>query len=89
MVDGFDDSHLRYEYNGKPSLTISIARNPNQDVIAMEKQINTYLANMTLPHALTLGIKKNSTDPLKDRTNLMIKMRLAVLFYYLSAYFFS
>ena len=31
LIDGFDDSNLRYEYNGKPSLTISITRNAKQD----------------------------------------------------------
>ena len=42
----------------------------------MEDQINQYLAGLSLPQALTLDIKKNSTDPLKDRTNLMIKNAL-------------
>ena len=45
-------------------------------MIEMEDQINQYLAGLSLPQALTLDIKKNSTDPLKDRTNLMIKNAL-------------
>ncbi|MEM6602674.1 MAG: efflux RND transporter permease subunit, partial [Pseudomonadota bacterium] len=77
LRDGFDDSHLINEYNGKPSLTLSVTRNARQDVIMMEDQINQYLKTLDLPEGLSLDVKKNSTNPLKDRTNLMIKNALS------------
>ena len=73
LRDGFTDKRIKNEYNGKPALFISITRNPSQDVIGLEKEVNAYLETLSLPDGVTVDIKNNRTDTLKDRINLMMK----------------
>lgn len=72
LKDGFDDKRLRNEYNGKPAVFISISKNATQDVLVIEKAVNSYLETLALPQGIKVDIRNNSTIQLKERANLMI-----------------
>ncbi|MEL6840861.1 MAG: efflux RND transporter permease subunit [Pseudomonadota bacterium] len=71
--DGFADGDLINVYNGKPAVFVTIYRAPEQGAIATEAVMRDFLDGVSLPDGISMEIRDNDTDVLRDRINLMLR----------------
>ncbi len=71
--DGFEDGELINVYNGEPSVFLTIYRTAEQGAIEVENVVTDYLAQASVPAGMTLEIRDNDTDALRERINLMLR----------------
>lgn len=74
--DGFVDSELINVFNGEPAVFITVYRTTDQGVFDIEAVVKQYLESVSIPPDMTLVIRDNDTDQLRDRTNLMLRNAL-------------
>lgn len=71
--DGFVDDELINVFNGEPAVFITVYRSADQSVLDIEGVVRNHLAEVRIPPGMTLEIRDNDTDALRDRTNLMLR----------------
>ncbi len=74
--DGFVDGELINVFNGEPAVFISVYRTSDQDTFAVESAVTDYLETVRIPPGMTLILRDNDTDQLRDRINLMLRNAL-------------
>ncbi|MEM7256574.1 MAG: efflux RND transporter permease subunit, partial [Pseudomonadota bacterium] len=73
ISDGFADAELINNYNGQRAVFVSVYRASGQGVLSAEHVVEDYLDSTELPAGLTIEIRDNATDELRDRINLMLR----------------
>ena len=71
--DSFADGDLINVYNGQPAVFVTIYRAPEQGAIATEAVMRDFLDQVRLPDGISMEIRDNDTDVLRDRINLMLR----------------
>ncbi len=71
--DGFVDDALINLFNGEPAVFLTAYRSADQGALEIEGVVRDYLSDLRLPSEMTLEIRDNDTDALRDRTNLMLR----------------
>lgn len=76
IKDGFEDTDLISNYNGKRAVLISIRRSEAQDTLKLERTVREYLDDLQLPKGLEMSVWESRTEILKDRMNLLARNAL-------------
>jgi len=71
--DGFVDDALINVFNGTPAVFLTVYRGADQGALEIEEVVRNCLGDLRLPSEMTLVIRDNDTDALRDRTNLMLR----------------
>ena len=73
ITDGYADGDLVNTFNGTSSIFITVYRSADQGVIDAEDVVRAYLEDVSIPPGMSLEIRDNDTDQLRDRINLMVR----------------
>jgi multidrug efflux pump subunit AcrB len=73
--DDFMEDPMRAEVNGEPSVLLIISKTPEEDALAISKEMNKFVnkKQQELPPGANLNILYDNTDMLRDRINLLVK----------------
>ncbi|MFO7963503.1 MAG: efflux RND transporter permease subunit [Desulfobacterales bacterium] len=76
IVDGLTDENLITRHNGVPAVFVQISRSESQDTLRVEKAVQNYLKDLTLPAGIDIAVLENQTRILKQRINLLARNAL-------------
>lgn len=71
--DGFVDSDLINEYNGRQSVFVRVQKSEAEDVLIIADEIKAMLADFEPPPGIDVGIWNDQTEVLEDRINLLVR----------------
>lgn len=73
VVDGFDDSEIRSEFNGQPAVGLEIFRVGDQSAIDISNTIKNYIANPPawLPNGVTLNYWRDRAQIVRNRLSTL------------------
>ena len=77
VEDAFDENaDLITRFNGKPAAVLNVFRTGDEQVLAVEETVSTYLADdlrPSLPAGLSATVWQNNAEDLRSRLNLLIE----------------
>ena len=81
IVDGFEDTKFKGEFNGKPSLLITVYRVGEQNILEISEDIKKYIDTKSpqLPSGIELNIWQDKSSYFKSRMYLLIRNALTGL----------
>ncbi len=81
IIDGFEDVNFKEEFNGKPSLLITVYRVGDQSVLDIADSIKDYIKikSPQLPEGIELNIWQDKSSYFRSRMNLLMKNALTGL----------
>lgn len=87
IVDGFEDGDLRAEFDGEPSVMITVYRIGQEDIIAMADTLTDYVASRrsTLPAGTALEIWTDESQELRARLDALVRNAIGGLFLVMTA----
>ena len=71
--DGFVDSDLINEYNGRQSVFVRVQKSEAEDVLIIADEIKAMLADFEPPPGIDVEIWNDQTEALEDRINLLVR----------------
>jgi multidrug efflux pump subunit AcrB len=74
VIDGFEDTDQLLRFDGKPAALIRVSRVGQQDILAITRAVNAYLANAEslLPNGVHLTIWNDGSKLLRDRLDTLL-----------------
>jgi multidrug efflux pump subunit AcrB len=75
VVDGFQDTDQRAEFDGKPAVMVRVFRVGAQDAIEIAAKVKRYVAQAQarLPEGTALVVWRDDTESLRQRIDLMLR----------------
>jgi len=76
--DGFRDTGLITEYNGKPAAVVEVFRTGDEQVLRIAEAVQTYLEELrrTLPEGVNVDVWQSEAEQLRSRLDLLISNAL-------------
>jgi len=71
--DDFVRAELLNLYNGRPAIFVKVSRAEAEDVLAVKKRVDEFLADYKAPFGVQLLELDDETDLLRERINLLLK----------------
>ena len=71
--DGFVDSDLVNEYNGRQSVFVRVQKSDAEDVLVIADEIKTMLADFEPPPGIDVEVWNDQTEVLEDRISLLVR----------------
>ena len=71
--DGFVDSDLINEYNGRQSVFVRVQKSEAEDVLIIADEIKAMLADFEPPPGIDVEIWNDQTEALEDRISLLVR----------------
>ncbi len=75
IVDGFEDTKFKGEFNGKPGLLVTVYRVGEQSVLDISESIKNYIEikSPQLPNGISLNIWQDKSSYFKSRMYLLVR----------------
>jgi multidrug efflux pump subunit AcrB len=75
VVDGFEDTDQKAEFDGKPAVMVRVFRVGDQDAIEIAAAVKAYVERTRplLPEGIELVVWRDDTEALRDRIGIMIR----------------
>ena len=71
--DGFVDTDLINEYNGRQSVFVRVQKSEAEDVLAIAEEIKAMLVDFEPPPGIDVEMWDDQTEVLEDRVNLLVR----------------
>ncbi|WP_101759390.1 efflux RND transporter permease subunit [Oceanicoccus sp. KOV_DT_Chl] len=87
VLDGFEDSEMLARFNGKPAVIVDVQRIGDEDIVAIAKQVKSYVNEMQgwLPVGIDVLIWSDESDDLIERLDVLTDNALSGLLLVLAA----
>ncbi|MCW9012244.1 MAG: efflux RND transporter permease subunit [Gammaproteobacteria bacterium] len=75
VVDGFEDTEYRGEFNGEPGILMTVYRVGDQNILEISEDIRKYIAEkkLQLPEGVDLNIWQDKSEFFKSRMQLLTR----------------
>jgi multidrug efflux pump subunit AcrB len=75
VVDGFEDSDQRAEFDGQPAVMVRVFRVGDQDAIEIAQEVKAWVERERerMPEGIDLVVWRDDTESLRDRIDIMLR----------------